>query len=229
MDEHEVRERLRRRAIVFEVGGFRPSEDLFESWFGRVNVCTAGEAWPELDGKPMHALCQINLTTMPFRPPRLDDVEMLAVFIGPDVLAMDTPNGRNWCIRAYKQIAGLVPLGQRDTGSITKPFPMRSRVVEDDFPCWEDVPLELPEEIADNYYDLFKNTSGFKLGGWPTLIQAEIYWAPWNKHPTAPEYVFQIDSEPKANWSWGNGGVGYFGRGTAEGKEDEWTCAWQCY
>jgi hypothetical protein len=28
---------------------------------------------------------------------------------------------------------------------------------------------------------------------------------------------------------WGDNGVGYFGRGTAPGKQDEWTLAWQCY
>ncbi|MHC4974852.1 MAG: DUF1963 domain-containing protein, partial [Planctomycetota bacterium] len=77
--------------------------------------------------------------------------------------------------------------------------------------------------------DLFENTPGFKLGGWPTLIQSEIFWAPWNRHPAAPEYVFQIDSTAKGNWSWGDGGVGYFGRGTAPGKTDEWALAWQCY
>lgn len=154
---------------------------------------------------------------------------MLAVFIVPHELPMDAPNGRNWCVRAYPRIADLVPLAHQDTGSVIKPFPMRPRVVKEDFPCWEDVSIELPEGIADNYYDLFENISGLKLGGWPTLVQAEIYWAPWNEHPAVPEYVFQVDSEPKAQWSWRDGGVGYFGRGTAEGKEDERTCEWRCY
>lgn len=146
-----------------------------------------------MEGEPMHALCQINLTGLPFRPPRLHDSE-------------------------------LVPLAHQDTGSRIKPFPMRSRIIEEDFPCWEDIPIKLPDDLADNYYDLFENVSGLKLGGWPTLIQSEIYWAPWNEHPAAPEYVFQVDSEPKVHWNWGDRGVGYFGRGTAEGKEDEWAC-----
>ena len=155
----EIRESLKRRAIIFDVGGFRPPDDPLASWFGRVNVCAPDESWPTMDGEPMHALCQINLTGLPFRPPRLDDIEFVTLFI---------------------------------------------------------------------YYDLFRNVSGLKLGGWPSLIQSEIYWAPWNKYPAAPEYVLQIDSEPKALWAWGHGGVGYFGRGTAEGYEDEWACEWQC-
>lgn len=64
---------------------------------------------------------------------------------------------------------------------------------------------------------------------WHTLIQSEIYWAPYNQHPAKPEYIFQIDSTEKGNWMWGDNGVGYFGRGTKEGHEDEWTIEWQCY
>lgn len=28
---------------------------------------------------------------------------------------------------------------------------------------------------------------------------------------------------------WGDNGVGYFGRGTVEGRTDEWAFEWQCY
>ena len=89
--------------------------------------------------------------------------------------------------------------------------------------------IPLPPEVEEDYVDLFENVQGFKLGGWPTLIQSEIYWAPWNKHPASPEYVFQIDSTEKGNWAWGDNGLGYFGRGTAPGHEDVWTLSWQCY
>ena len=229
MSNPELRDRLKRRAIVFDVGGVRPSEKQLASWFGRVNVGAAGEAWPTTEGDPMHALCQINLSDLPFRPSRLDDIEMITVFVGPRELPTNSPNGRHWCLRSYKDVTTLLPIDRYETESGIKPLPMRPRVVEEDFPCWEDVPVQLPEEIADNYYDLFENVCGLKLGGWPSLIQSEIVWAPWNKHPAAPEYVFQVDSEPKANWSWGDGGVGYFGRGTLEGKDDEWACEWQCY
>jgi uncharacterized protein YwqG len=104
---------------------------------------------------------------------------------------------------------------------------MRAQVVEVDYPEYEDVPEEIPLEIEETYIDDFENASGFKLGGWPTLIQSEIFWAPFNRHPANPEFVFQIDSTAKGNWSWGDRGVGYFGRGTTEGHRDEWTLAWQ--
>jgi uncharacterized protein YwqG len=105
---------------------------------------------------------------------------------------------------------------------------MRPKVVEEDYPEWEDVPCAVPPEADDKYYDLFPNVPGFKLGGWPTLVQSEIYWAPGQKHPISPEYVFQIDTTEKGNWMWGDSGVGYFGRGTVAGRRDEWAIEWQC-
>lgn len=223
----DLADQLRRRAILLEIGGFRPSEDPLSSWFGRVTSSAPGEAWPTMDGEPMHALCQVNLKDLPFRPPRLEDIEFMTVFIGPGDLPIDAPNGQSWCLRTYRESSVLQSLEQVDTGSSIKPFPMRPQIVEADFPCWEDVQIELPEDVKDNYFDLFPNTTGFKLGGWPTLVQSEIYWAPWNRHPAAPEYVFQIDSTEKGGWSWSHGGVGYFGRGTTQGHEDEWVLQWQ--
>jgi uncharacterized protein YwqG len=225
----EIRQALKRRAIVYEIGGFRPSGDRLESWFGRVSLCAPGEGWPQSGGEPMHALCQIDLCALPFRPPRLNDIELITVFIGPKKLPTDVPNGENWCLRAYRKAEALCPLEQCSTGSRIKSLPMRPKIVEADYPCREEVPIELPEEVGEDYCDLFPNVNGLKLGGWPSLVQSEIFWAPWNKHPASPEFVFQIDSTEKGNWMWGDNGVGYFGRGTAPGKQDEWAVSWQCY
>ena len=75
---------------------------------------------------------------------------------------------------------------------------------------------------------MFENQSGTTLGGWPTLVQAECDWGPFNRHPANPEFVFQIDTEPKAHWAWGDSGVGYLGRGIGA-HTNVWTLAWQCY
>jgi hypothetical protein len=80
----------------------------------------------------MHALCQVNLTELPFRPPRLDDLKFIAVFVGPDELPTDAANGTNWCLRAYRSVDQLVPLASLQTGSPIKPFPMRPKVIEED-------------------------------------------------------------------------------------------------
>lgn len=224
-----LREQLRRPAIHMQVGGFRPPEAPAGSWFGRVNLALPGESWPTTAGQPMHALCQINTTELPFRPAGLEDVEFVAVFIGPSELPLDTPNGVSWCLRAYPDLGALAPLAPVLGGSPIRAFPMRPEVVEDDFPCRDDVPIDLPDAVEDRYDELFANAGGFKLGGWPTLVQSEIVWAPLNAHPAEPRYVFQIDSIEKAGWSWGDRGVGYFGRGTAPGRTGEWVMSWQCY
>jgi hypothetical protein len=229
MNRSDAKLALGRRAIVLDIGGFRPPEDPRASWFGRVNLGAAGEAWPMSNGKPMLALGQVNLTEMPFRPPRLDDIAFLTIFVGPDELPNSEPNGSKWCLRTYASLANLIPLPPPAVRSPVKDFPMQSRIVESDFPCHEDIDVELDQDVDDTYHDHFKNVGGFKLGGWPSLVQSEICWAPYNKHPAAPQYVFQIDSTEKGNWSWGDGGVGYFGRGTAPGHENEWCCEWQCY
>lgn len=227
--EKTFREKIKKKAIRMQIGGFRPPEDKYASWFGKVNFCSVGESWPESNGKPMYALCQLNLTELPYRPNGLDDIQFITVFIGPDNLPDDSPNGVNWCLRAYKNIDDLVDLVPKKTAATIKALPMRPEILEEDYPCWEDLSHECPEELDDDCYDLFENQSGFKLGGWPSLIQSEIFWAPWNKHPIKPEYIFQIDSTEKGDWAWGDGGVGYFGRGTEVGKSDMWAVSWQCY
>ncbi|MBK1810764.1 DUF1963 domain-containing protein [Clostridium sp. YIM B02505] len=238
MDSIEIiKDKLKRKATLMQIGGFRPDNNLLTSWFGRVNFCLPGEDWPICNGIPMHALCQINLTQLPYVPESLNDLEFLVVFISPDEYPNNDTNGVNWCLRAYKRIEELVPLKQIVTGSTIREFQMRGILIDEDYPCWEDFsdatlqdnPLELTDELEEYYWDNLENVSGFKIGGWPTLIQSEIYWAPYNQHPAKPEYIFQIDSTEKGNWMWGDNGVGYFGRGTKEGHEDEWTIEWQCY
>lgn len=214
MNAEDRRERVRRRAIRMQIGGFRPPEAPGASWFGRVDLALPGEAWPTTGGAPMNALCQINLTELPFRPRGLEDVELVAVFIGPHELPAGTPNGVGWCLRAYPRVDALVPLAPAASG--IRAFPMRPEVIEADYPCRED----LPEDLDDEDDDRLPNAGGFKLGGWPTLIQGEISW-----ESPSTEYVFQIDSNDKAHWSWGDAGVGYFGRDSA----GEWALDWQCY
>jgi uncharacterized protein YwqG len=227
--ETEFRNLIKKKAIRMQIGGFRPPDNRYSSWFGKVNFCSAGESWPKTNGKPMHALCQLNISELPYRPNGLDDIQCITIFIGPDALPDVSPSGENWCLRAYKDIDDLIELPFQDTGSSIKALPMRPEIIEEDYPFWDDLPHECPKELEDNYYDLFQNQPGFKLGGWPSLIQSEIFWAPWNRHPTKPEYIFQIASTEKGNWAWGDGGVGYFGRGTEIGKRDMWAVSWQCY
>lgn len=227
MNIEEIRRRLVRKASVMSLGGFRPPADPFTTWFGRIRVALPHEIWPTDDGKPMLPLCQINCAELPYKPDALSDIALISVFITQNELPSDTPNGEGWSLRTYASLDGLVEIEEPKPTTLIKPFPVRWELIEEDYPIWDDVDIKVPPEVAANYYDLFVNRDGSKVGGCPTLIQSEIYWAPWNKHPANPAYVFQIDSEEKAHWAWGDAGVGYFGRGTGSAT-DQWAFEWQC-
>lgn len=225
----DLQNTLCRRASRASVGGFRPSDDPLASWFGKVNMALPGENWPMSAGRPMMPLCQFNLTEMPFLPETLSDVAFLTLFIDQDELPSRKPNGDGWLLRTYSTLDGLVVFEPPPDRGYLKPFPIRWELINEDYPSWDDAAmLDLPPEASEDYHDLFETLQGTKIGGWPFTVQSEIFWAPWNQHPANPEYVFQVDSESKAGWLWGDSGFGYFGRGTGDSK-DVWALEWQCY
>lgn len=224
--ETKIRE-LSRSASRIVIGGFPPPESLQASWFGRVLLARPGEEWPQHQGKPMLALCQLNLTEAPFVPQNLADIRLITVFISAGELPDDTENGDGWELRAYPTLEGLAPIETPPLENRIKSFPIRWELIEKDYPCYEDVPFDLPDEMWDDYSDLFENCDASKIGGWPSLVQSEIYWTMYGKHPADPEYAFQITSERRLNWQWGDSGNGYFGRGKK--KKDVWALNWQCY
>jgi hypothetical protein len=175
----------------------------------------------------MLPLCQLNLTEAPFVPPGLGDLALITVLISGASLPRDEENGDGWQLRAYTSLEGLVEIDPPLHENPLRPFPIRWESIEADYPSHEDANAIL-EDVPAGYYGLFERHPSSKLGGWPYLIQSEIYWAPHTRHPANPEYVFQIASEAKAHWQWGDGGIGYFGRGTG-GATDVWTLSWQCY
>ena len=63
----------------------------------------------------------------------------------------------------------------------------------------------------------YKRHWGTKVGGWPSYIQADP--------AIEQEFVFQIGTEPKAHWAWGDNGSGYFYRSLT----GEWSMYWDCY
>jgi uncharacterized protein YwqG len=224
------RQSVKRRAIVMEIGGFQPPENPKASWFGKVAFGLPGEEWPMVDDNlPMIPLAQINLAELPFCPPRLEDVEFLTIFIDPDTDGGDE-NGSTWCVRAYPNLDALAPLeAPEELASDIIALPMRPKVIEEDYPCYDNMADDIPDDVAESYENDFENVSGFKLGGWPSLIQGPIHWPSEADKIAQPEYVFQIDSTEEGQWIWGDGGVAYFGRGTAPDHEDEWFFVWQSY
>src|SRR5438876_5404979 len=180
MKLEEIRQQLGRKASAMTLGGFRPPEEPLASWFGRVRVAHPDEVWPEHDYRPMAPLCQINCGELPFRPESLSDIALITVFIARDELPSNTANGDGWLVRAYKDLNGLIEIAEPMIDGGIKKFPLRWELVEADYPCQEDVTIDLPQSLADTYSERFENHHRSKVGGWPSLIQSEIYWAPMN-------------------------------------------------
>ncbi len=227
-----VRARLARPVALGQIGGFRPPEDLLASWLGRVGVVGPGEEWPENAAGPMVGLAQINLAELPLVPAALADLAFLALFVAVDGDgAMEPPSGGSgegsWLLRAYKETLGLRPV-EGSLAPDVQPFPVLWSAGPDELPNWDDATLLLSdeemEEFEDDYEELAGSTDdGFKVGGWPSLIQGEIGWS----GPEDPGYLIQIGSDEKARIQWGDGGVVHIGRGRRD--PSSWEAAWQCF
>lgn len=144
-----------RPACIAELGGFRPAEDPFASWIGRVLLARPDEGWPTTDGAPMLAVAQINMTELGCpRPDALGDVAMITLFVGPWDLPVDEPNGVDRELRAYPSLEGLTPVpepiaaragdpkARKGEGPTLRPAPIAWRE-RPDMPCRDCVPLEL--------------------------------------------------------------------------------------
>ena len=180
----------------------------------------------------MAGVCQIVLRELPYVPAELSGVELFTLFMRTDEGHPCPPTSledRGWEIRTYSDLADVVAV-EGPSPSRIKPAAVRWEAVVD-LPAREDAARVLSDEvfaeIDDEFHDLAGGPAdGFKVGGWPYLVQSEIYWAPRNQHPAEPEYVLQIDSDEKTGLAWGDFGVLYVGRGAAD--PSTWALEWQC-
>jgi len=215
-----------RKASIAQLEDEQPADDPACSWFGKVTMAGKGETWPVYNGKYLLPLLQVRLKDLPYIPPRLQNEAFLAVFMDPDELPLDDPrNGQGFLVRTYKTLEELAPLAQPDMDSPVKSFPIRWILAEDEGPNWEDA-WNLMDMSAFNklgggeidlYYNRYHNNEKTKIGGWPCLVQSEL--------PAIGEFVFQIGSEDKAGWMWGDDGIGYF----LLDDKGQWHLTWECY
>ena len=169
-----LRQQLARKASKMIVGGFRPSNDPFASWFGRVKVALPHETWPMHRNRPMTPLCQINCAELPYRPESLADVAFISVFVDLDEFPftnVDDPadfdpvktNGDRWLLRAYPSMDGLVRTAEpskrgimkpyQRVGTVWKPYALK-RVTIKPFPVrWELVEDDYPARAS--FHDYF--------------------------------------------------------------------------
>ncbi len=210
-----------RKASAVSLGGFKPTFDPLATKFGFKPVARAGEQWPEIGGRPMLFVCQLNLTEAPAVPELLRNVALLTFFLEFDGRKDgDGDSEFRFELRTYESTEGLVTLEPpAGAPALRKGFECRWESV-DDYPCHEDPDAENPRDLDTSELEL-PNDARTKIGGWPNMVQGELSWQA-NEHPARPRYCLQIASEEKASLAFGDGGTLYLARGTAQGFEDRW-------
>ena len=219
-----LRERVMRPAVLYEPS-IESSKELLGSYFGAVKVGLPEEDWPQYGGRPMLGILQLNLEDLVYRPPGTEDIRLLTLFV--DSESCPESEG-SWLVRTYKILSKLKALDAPNLEAEIRQVSLGPPALIEDYPCFEDLEEDMEDELWDAFSEQHPTARGVKLGGWPSLVQSEIYWAPQNEHPADPKYVLQIDSRKEARWQWGQDGCAYLGRGTAKGRQNEWAFEWQC-
>src|SRR5205823_1697185 len=121
--------------------GFRQTNNLSASNFGRKPLALPEEPWPVWNGAPLLYVCQLNLMTAPIVPKLLEDIKLITFFVAPKTGPLQKESGQDWRLCAYKSLLDLVPLAP----------PENSAHLERGFECrWEecaDYPTDEDPEI----------------------------------------------------------------------------------
>ena len=217
-----IKMRLRRKAISFQTGGFRPTYQLGEGWIGKVCWQLPGDEIPlGKTGKLMDPIASIFIDNPDYVPNSLKNIKLINIFFDSDFWENGTSDEaeyreyRSWFkIDLYDSLDNLVPCDY--ISNDLKPFPLKPIYIENDFPNHdsifmvdydlEDEIFNLEDEGIDYYNDIFENNDiNHKIGGFPSTIQEGIGF------DDGYEYVMQIVSDEKIGLNIFDGGNFYFG------------------
>lgn len=224
MTVEEIKESLVRRATIFKTGGIRPTNELLESWIGKINWQEEGETLPvDADGNEMVALASLFLEGLEAVPEFLKGIYLCNVFISKNIFDHLMDMTGYYMVRTYKNADALVPCNYIN-GSI-KEFPLVPSLVDNDYPHWDGggIPFDIEDEILtledeediEYYEDIAEECySMHKIGGYPAYCQA----GGWDEENY--DFAFQISSDDKAMLNVVDGGSFYFFYNKAEDKWD---------
>lgn len=220
---------IKRKAVVFETGGFKPTYQKGESWIGNVCWQKPGEEQPVCRDIPfpMCAMATFFVPESDYVPRVLKNIKLITVFMDNAFWDnLDADDLKDYfVIRTYESLDDLVPCDYADEEMVL-PFPLSAKNVDDDFAKWEDLELYLPkisdiiskledDDFLEYYDDIFEeNYPMHKLGGYPSTIQSEIMFN------SGCEFAFQISSDEKADMNIVDSGNIYFGYNP---KTKEWS------
>lgn len=213
----EIKMVLRKKAVIFETGGIKPTCELGESWIGKVAWQNPGETLPMgQNNKPMVPIATMFVEESNYIPEALQGIKLITVF-------MDFEFWNNLGAGDYKDFFEIRTYTSLDnlekcdyTSEEILPFPLVAKKVENEFPQWEDlgdsneplfdIILKLEKDEGVDYYtDIFEeNNSCHKFGGYPSTIQGGMCF------DDGYEFVMQISSDEKADMNIVDGGNFYF-------------------
>ncbi|MEP3295338.1 MAG: DUF1963 domain-containing protein [Pseudoruegeria sp.] len=233
VETHNELDQFTRPASSLEVGNFRPSNAPNSSYIGDVKLQKRGDIWPEFHGKPLWPLAQLNLTTAPFRPNGLQDIEMITIFVSEYFMEMAgnvvnsheyAPVG-GWYLRAYPRMSDLEDFIAPEHDSPIKATEARWRKYAlGDHPTLAISGQSITDQSREDPIEEieFDSVQGTKLGGWPNCLQSPPWW---EQQQSDFEYVLQLDSMPEAEWIWGEGGTAFIARSKKD--PDRWALDYQ--
>lgn len=216
MTVEEIKKALKREAIIFHTGGFRPTNEISESWIGKVGWKLKNEEIPMDDNQQeMLPVATIFLPDSPACPSALSGIKLITIFVSNDLFKhLDSDDLSPWfVIRTYKSLDDLVPCCY--ISKAIKPFPLSAELVENDFPTWDNggIPDDIDQEICtleeqgdlDYFEDIYEENYHFhKIGGYPSFCQSGIWYG--DDYP----FVLQISSDFKADFNIIDSGNFYF-------------------
>lgn len=228
MTVEEIREKIKKKATIFHTGGFEPTNELGESWIGKVSYKKEGESLPlDKNGKEMGPLAMFFVDDLNVCPHIFKDKYMCAVFISYDLLEHSDDSKGYYCIRLYTKDDKLVPCNWTFFEDGLS-FPLRKELVDNDYPrnsyeTSEEIYDEinrLEEEEGKDYYDdiLEENYAIHKIGGYPSYIQDG------GDCDTNDTFVFQITSDEKAELNIVDSGNLYFFY-----EDNDWDLYWDFF
>lgn len=210
-----VKDNLKRKSVIFKTGGIRPTNEVGESWIGKVCFELKNEKYPvDKNGNKMIPIATIFLDENLYVPNNLEGIKLITIFMDEKIWnnLVDVDLSKWFHIRMYKNIDEIVACNY--TSDKLKAFPLIPELKENEFPMWDDLDDEMIKFIneledryqIDYYNDIMEeNNANHKIGGYPCSIQGGVGYS------DGFEFVLQIASDYKANFNIVDSGNFYFG------------------
>lgn len=207
----DIKDKLKRKATIFETGGQKPTNELLESWIGSVCWQESKEEIPkDNNGNDMKPLATIFLKDLPYCHDALKDFNLMTIFMSENIFDNLSDNEliKYFCIKTYKSLEKLEKCNY--TSDMIKAFPIYPKLVENEYPIADGgYDILVDDEDYDYYEEIFEgNYSKHKIGGYPSFCQCFDDTDDLIKD--GYYFVLQISSDEKARFNIVDSGNFYF-------------------